>query len=379
MNLEKIRNLFPHIEKGIIYFNHASIGPLTKLVIETVNDFLIERSVTNIKNYNTFLELHKSTKLLLAELFSAEPERFAWAENIANGINVLAQGISWEAGDEIILCDIEFPSNVYPFLNLKRKGVEVKFVRSKNGIIDETEIEAAVTSKTKLISISAVQFTSGYRADLEYIGKICKDKNIIFCVDSIQGAGVVEIDIPKMNIDFLAGSGQKWLMGLQGLGFIYVGKNLQNIIEQSYMGWNSVESAWELLNYDTKLKENADRYQTGTVNVLGIAVLNTNLKMFREIGFENIRKRILANTQTLISRLVEEGYDPVLKNVQPKNLSGIVTVSLPNVDRVVKEMAERNIFAEARDNKLRISPHFYNTDTEMDKFIEVLKQVAKTN
>jgi len=168
---------------------------------------------------------------------------------------------------------------------------EIDFAKSRNGIVDLEDLETLITPKTKLISISLVQFLSGYRADISAIGELCKQHGIIFCVDAIQGTGVVQIDVKKSNIDFLTGGSQKWLMSSQGLSYVYITEELQSRINQKFVGWTSVKDAWNLLDFELTFRDSADRFQNGTVNALGVAIFEASLTMFNQFGIENIERR----------------------------------------------------------------------------------------
>ena len=295
LTCEQSRKYFPHIKTGLKYFNHASVGPISSIVKEKVEHYLFERSESVIENYFETVPEVNSAKEKLSRLLNADSANVAWIDNVSNALNVLANGIKWNEGDQIILNDLEFPSNVYPFLNLQKQGVKVLFAKSEDGIIDLPKIEMLVSNKTKLISISLVQFLTGYRADVKTIGEFCKKNNIIFCVDGIQGAGVVQVDVKDCNIDFFAGGSQKWLMGLQGLSYFYISNKLLDQIEQKFVGWTSVKNAWNLLDYDLNLVESAEKFQNGTASRIGIIALNASLSLFEEIGYENIEKQILGN------------------------------------------------------------------------------------
>ncbi len=187
-------------------------------------------------------------------MINCNADRIAFVDNTSNGLNILAQSIDWKKGDRILLNDIEFPANVYPFLNLKRLGVEVDFVKSENGIVTSDQIINSIKPETKLVSVSFVQFLSGYKIDLEKIGKYCRTNDIIFCVDGIQGIGAMRIDVKKCKIDFLSCGTQKWLLGMQGLAFIFVDEDFQKKMIPANVGWLSVENAWNLLDYKLDLK-----------------------------------------------------------------------------------------------------------------------------
>ncbi|MDH3268807.1 MAG: aminotransferase class V-fold PLP-dependent enzyme, partial [Ignavibacteria bacterium] len=268
--VDKARSYFPYLKNGIIYFNHASTAPISTKVKERIESFLKERSEEKIDDYYAFKDVVEETRTMIGEMINCKEDRIAFLDNTTNGIIWLSQGIDWKSGDRIILNDVEFPANVYPFLQLKEKGVEIDFINSTNGIVTAEEVVNAIKPRTKLISVSFVQFLSGYRIDLEKIGKTCNKKGIIFSVDAIQGLGAVGLDVEKFNIDFLASGTQKWLLGLQGLAFIYVRKELQDKMKSAPIGWLAVRDAWNLLDFDLTTKDTGERFQPGTLNNIGI-------------------------------------------------------------------------------------------------------------
>jgi selenocysteine lyase/cysteine desulfurase len=375
MKLDDVRGLFPHLKSGRIYFNHASTGPMSQRVVEKLLNLIKDRTGEKIDDYKEFLKNSEETKSILSELINSETARIAFVDNTSNGINIIAQGLNLTSGDGILLNDIEFPANVYPFLNLKNKGIEIDFVKSHDGIVSAEDIINSVREYTKLISISFVQFLSGYKVDLEKIGKFCKEKGIILSVDAIQGLGAVKLDIKKCNIDFISCGTQKWMLGLQGFGFIYLSEKLQEKLEPKYVGWTSVKSAWNLLDYNLNLRSSADRFQNGTINTFGVYALNASLKLFREFGFENIERRVIENSIYFIEELANKGYDPILKNLPQENLSGIVSIRTENCKEVFKELEKKNVTAASREGVIRFSPHFYNSKKEIDIVISNLEEI----
>jgi len=371
--VEKARSYFSYLKNGIIYFNHASTGPITTKVKERIELFLKERSEEKIDDYYAFKDVADETKEMIGEMMDCSGERIAFLDNTTNGIIWLAQGIDWKPGDRIILNDVEFPANVYPFLQLREKGVEVDFIRSTNGIVTAEEIISAIQPRTKLISISFVQFLSGYRIDLEKIGKVCKEKGIIFSVDAIQGLGAIRLDVEKFNIDFLANGTQKWLLGLQGLAFIYVRKELQDKMKSAPIGWLAVKDAWNLLDFDLTTKETGERFQPGTLNNLGIYAFNSSMKLFNEFGFDEIEKQILSNSKYFIDKLAKIGYDSPLLLLPEKNLSGIVSFKSENAQKIFDILSQKKIVCSLREGYIRFAPHFYNTKQDIDFVVDALK------
>lgn len=375
MLLNEARSLFPHLKTDQIYFNHAAIGPWSTLALNRINEYAAQRSGEKIENYPYFLKWNQSAKEKLGKLIGAQTDRIAWIDNVSNALNILANGLEWKPGDRIILNDIEFPSNVYPFMNLRKHGVEIDFVKSRNGIVDVEDIEKLITPKTKLVSISLVQFLSGYRADIDAIGELCKKNGIIFCVDAIQATGVVQIDVQKSKVDFLCGGSQKWLMSSQGLSYLFITEELQKRVEQKFVGWTSVKDAWNLLSYDLTPKETADRYQNGTMNALGVAIFDAVLDIFIKFGMQNVERRILDNTNYFVEKLEQIGIDPILKNVGEKNRAGIVTFKHEKAKMIFDELEKKRVYAAVREGMVRFSPHFYNTFSEIDFVLEILNEV----
>jgi cysteine desulfurase / selenocysteine lyase len=373
--IEKARSYFSYLKKGIIYFNHASTAPISTVMKTQIEDFIRERSEDALDDYWAFKAVADENKAMIGEMINCTGERIAFLDNTANGIIWLALGIDWKPGDRIILNDVEFPANVYPFLQLKEKGVLVDFIKSTNGIVTSEEIINAIQPRTKLISVSFVQFLSGYRIDLEKIGKVCKEKNIIFSVDSIQGLGAIRLDIEKYNIDYLANGTQKWMLGLQGLAFIYVRKELQDKMKSAPIGWLAVKDAWNLLDFDLTTKETAERFQPGTLNNFGIYAFNTSMKLFKEFGFDEIEKQVLRNSKYFIDELAKIGYKSPLHSLPEKNLSGIVSFKTENGQKILDHLKQKKIVCSLREGYIRFAPHFYNTKQEIDFVVDTLKNI----
>ena len=376
-DITRYRKLFPHLESNNIYLNHAAIGPFTKNVINRVNQHLTQRSSGLIDNFKKDLRVMESCRYKLSQLIHAESaERFAFTPNTSEAINIVAGGLQLNKGDHILLNTAEFPANVYPYVNLKSKGVTIDFINDRDGMITPDMIENAITPNTRVLALSAVQFLSGYRADLKTIGELCQKHDIIFVVDGIQAVGAMDINVQEMKIDALASGAHKWQMGPQGIGFLYVSEQLQNKIQQTSVGWLSVETPWQLFNYNQSLSETARRYETGTYNIPGIYGYDAALELLLEVGADTIENRLHDLTQFIVEELSDTKNVSVYTPVEARERAGIVTLKLDesiDADQLLEYLKTQHITLAVREGKVRFSPHFYNTKEEVAETVSILK------
>lgn len=371
------RSLYPHIKKGIIYLNHAAVSPLSYKVVDAVNLHLNERSDGMIDSFPRDLEVMDDCRSKVAQLIHTTPDRISFAQNTSEALNIVAGGIDWHEGDRVLLNTMEFPANVYPYINLKSKGVELDFITDDDGKITPDMIEKALTPKTRLVAISAVQFLSGYKADLQQIGELCKERNIWFVVDGIQAVGAMNINVKSMYIDALAAGGHKWQMSPQGIGFLYVSEALQEQIHQKSLGWLSVKEPWQLFNHDQTLAPTAKRFEGGTYNFPGIYGYRASLSTLLDFGIENIEKHISHLTSLIVEGLSGEKNMTLYTSDKPEQRAGIVTFSL---NKNIKAgdlsgfLSENQIIVAVREGKIRFAPHYYNTDEEIEQAVTILKK-----
>ncbi len=360
-NLPVYRSWFPHLKTGKLWLNHAAISPLNSRTKNAVEQYLLNRSEGSIDDFPQIVEISQNTKLQLGKLINAPAERIGFVNNTSDGLNILANGIDWKSGDRILLNDSEFPTNVVPFLNLKRLGVEIDFVKTINDEIRPEDIEKVITPKTKLLSISFVQFLSGFKSDLKAIGKLCKQHNIIFCVDAIQGLGSTPIDVQESGIDFLSSSGHKWLLSMMGFGFIYITEELQSRLNQQFAGWTSNKHYFNnLLDYRLDFDDTARRYENGAQNNAGIVALGESVTLLNDIGIPKIHLYLLSLTDYIFEFAEKNGITTATPREHEKR-AGIVTLKLPNAENIFALLNEQNIIVSLREGKIRISPHFYNS------------------
>jgi selenocysteine lyase/cysteine desulfurase len=371
------RALFPYTESGRIYLNHAGTSPLSTRVAAAVQQHLHERSVGTLETYPHDLETVKRVKKGLAALLHAEhPDRIALQPNTSDALNIVAAGLPWKTGDEILLNDLEFPANVYPYLNLKRFGVQLTVIGSRDGMVTPEMIRRAITPRTKLVALSAVQFLTGHRADLAAIGELCRSRGIVFAVDGIQAVGAVRIDVQQMKIDALAAGGQKWQGAPHGTGFLYVTEELQARIQQGYLGWLAVQDPWNFGNYHQPLASSARRYEGGSMNFPGIAGYDAAVSTLLEFGIDAIEDQLLHLTERLITGFAAiPGIAVVTPELQPAR-AGIVTIRLPagtDEKEFFSRMEQGGITPAMREGKIRFSPHFYNTLQEMERTVAAVR------
>jgi selenocysteine lyase/cysteine desulfurase len=270
---------------------------------------------------------------------------------------------------------MEFPTNVQPYRILDRFGVNVRYIKPVNHRITPDMVESAISSKTRLFSISAVQYLTGFKADLEAIGAICKKHDILFVVDAIQSLGAGTIDVQACNIDALATGGHKWLMSPMGTGMLYLSKKLSNQLKPYKTGWLSVQEPWELSNFEQEWLPVSQHLEIGTPNMIGIAGMNASLKTLNSIGPARITQNILHLTDYLTTKLSEQKKTQLITPKKRDDRAGIVTFTtaqITDTEAFVESLKKKNITISSREGKLRVAPHFYNTIEEIDTVLNAI-------
>ena len=379
--LERIRGEFPHLKSGQVYLNHASISPLSTRAVDAMSRYLRTHSDGTLVSYEDELKIESDCRTFVQTMIHAESkDRIALVGNTSDAINIVASGLPWKRGDRIILNDMEFPANVYPYHHLQDQGVIVDIIKCPGGRITPRMISDTITPATRVVALSAVQFLSGHKADLAAIGSLCRDRKIWFIVDGIQAVGAVRLDVQKMKIDGLAAGAQKWQMSVQGTGFLYVSEALQEAINPQFVGWLGVQDAWNFYNYGQPLASTAKRYEGGTVNHLGFCGMASSLSLLLEQGDEAIERHILG-----LTTLLSEGFQKIegvrlVSPLEENERAGIVTIDLPassDAKDVFKKLLARNIVISLREGKLRYAPHFYNSAEEMQIAIDTTKEFVE--
>jgi len=371
-NVEKIREQFP-ITKNKVFLNHAAQSPLPKPVADAVRKFVDEFS-----NFGTTsIEWNDGGKPFFAKLINAKPEEIAFIENTSVGLNIAANVLHYPPGSKIVTTDLEYPSVVYPWLR-KSLGVKVHYVRNVDGKILLEDVEKAVDDKTVAVAISHVEYVNGFRHDLRSLSEIAREHGAFLIVDAIQSAGAMQIDVKKDDVDFLMSACYKWLLSPPGAGYLYVKEELIEKFEPPFVGWASVKPEifetidfWDI--WSLRLSETASRFEVGSPSFISLIGATEALKMLLNIGIEKIEGRILKITDHLMEAVKDLGLE-LQTPEESQHRSGIVNFKINKPQEVAEKLNNKGIVVSARAHGIRVSPHFYNTEEEIEKFTEEIKK-----
>ncbi len=372
LDADRIRREFP-VTQGRVFFDHACVAPLPARVREAIETFAADACLQGTANYSRWMQHVESVRASFARLIHAETPEVAFIKNTSEGISLVANGLDWREGDNVVVPDIEFPANVYPWLNLKRRGVATRFVKARDGRVLFEDIEAAVDARTRVLSISSVEYGSGFRNDLNRIGAFCKDKGILFCVDAIQSLGVLPMDVQRDHIDFLAADGHKWLLSVEGLGGFYIASRVMDQLHPAVVGWDSVVNAHDFSSHDFTLREDAKKFEEGSFNTLSIHAFGAALSLFHEVGMDAIAGRILHLGDKILEGLASRGIRVVSSQVREERSGSVVfSIAPERLDSFTAVMKSNQVFLSVRDGNVRLSPHFYNSEQEIDRFFAIV-------
>jgi selenocysteine lyase/cysteine desulfurase len=374
-NMHVIREQFP-ITKNKVFLNHAAQSPLPKPVADAVRRF-----ADDFSNFGTTsIEWSDGGKPFFAKLIHAKPEEIAFVENTSMGLNIAANVLNYPHGSKIVTTDLEYPSVVYPWLR-KNLGVKVHYVKNIDGKILLDDMEKAVDDKTVAVAVSHVEYVNGFRHDLRALSEIAHKHGAYLIVDAIQSAGAMQIDVKKDDVDFLTTACYKWLLSPLGAGYLYVKDELIEKFEPPFVGWASVKPEvfdtidfWDI--WSLRLSKTASRFEVGSPSFISLTGATEALKMVLNFGIENIQKRILKLTDHLIESVKSLG----LKLQTPEESqyrSGVVNFKIDKPKETAESLNRKGIIVSARAHGLRVSPHFYNTKEEIDKFMEEVKNGQK--
>jgi cysteine desulfurase / selenocysteine lyase len=371
---DKLRELFP-ITKQAVYLNHAAVSPPPIPTIKAVQAQLTDVSENGSVNYRDWVATKTRARKLAAGMIGARPDQIAFMRNTSDGLSTIANGLRWRSGDNLVTFRKEFPSNIYSWLRLRDAfGVEVRMCEEREGRIDLKEMINLIDDRTRIVAISQVQYASGFRTDLERLGRAARAKDALLVVDVIQALGVIPTNVDAELIDAAAGAGHKWLLTPEGVGILYLSDRARERIEPTLVGWISVPEPEDYNNFEQGWNCGALAWETGTAPTALIHGLEASLRLLTETGVERIAVYLEELTDYLCDRLSGLNYQIVSSRlwgeksqiVCIRHRGGVTPMNLYSL------LKQRNIITAPRGGRLRIAPHFYNTREEIDELINAL-------
>jgi len=374
--IEQINEQFPQAD-DICYLNHAAVSPWPKCAAQALNKFAQENVLRGAQHYPDWLREEKSLRENLRRLIKADSiQEIALAKNTSEALSMIAYGLEWQPGDEILISQHEFPSNRIVWESLASRGVKLVSVN----IREQDPIQAlkeAITPSTRLLSISSVQYADGLSIDLLALGQLCRERNILLCVDAIQSLGAIPFDQQLIQADFIVADGHKWLMAAEGLALMYVKSRHLQTLKLHEFGWHMVADRG---NYDTLSwapAQDASRFECGSPNMLGTHVLNASLSLILSIGIDVVHQQLKARMAFLIEQLQSIKGLHFNSRVQPLPESGIVNFAIEGCDsaRLHQKLMQQGVICAYRGGGIRFSPHFYTTEQTLKRAVDILKQL----
>jgi len=374
------RHRFFPISKSKIFMAHAAVTALAGPAAEAMSE-LIRKCSEDFRDFSETLALIKQTRESAGRLLHASPDEIALLGPTSLGLSLVANGIAWAPGDEVVCYLDDYPANVYPWINLRDKGVVVRFIEpAQIGELTVEAVERTLTPKTKLVALASCSFISGFRIDIAAIGKLLRERGILFCLDAIQTLGAFPTTVE--HVDFLSADAHKWLLGPVAIGVVYVKKELFELCRPTLLGAWNIKAPNFVAQNQVEFVDGAQRYEPGVLNVPGVAGMKATIDLLLEIGIEKVAERILSIRSRMVFGLVELGFTPLGATTTASHFSGIITVSHPTRDipSLFKRLSENRVVCSPRQDRqgnhyLRFSPHFYNTEDEVDRVLELLKPV----
>ncbi|GBD31525.1 Isopenicillin N epimerase [bacterium HR33] len=382
---ERIREAFRALRRAEfpwtaerIYLNNAGVGPLPERTRRVMDDLNARRTAPYLLGERELRSILSAARSAAARLINAEVDEIALAPNTSFGLNLAAGALPVEPGERILISDREFPANVYPWLRLKERGIEVELAPTtpEGWPNEEYLLEKLEDPSVRVLAVSLVQFASGYRVDLARLSTACRANGTYLVVDAIQGLGQVPLDVSRTPVDILACGGQKWLLSPWGSGFLYVRRELIPMLEPVVVGWMAFEGTEDftaLTRYDTTLRRDARRFEVGTMAVQDFAGMTESLNLLLELGIERIAAWLKELREPLY-RLAAEGKLRLASPTDAVHQSAIVCVAADNLAETYHRLKKSQVDCVMREGTIRLSPHFYNIPEEMEKVAGILAQ-----
>ena len=374
MNWERTRSFFP-VTQTLAYLNHAGVAPISTRVAEALARYAMEATHKGAFDYaRTYDAEIERVRGRAAQLIGAQRDEIAFVKNTSEGLGLVAAGLDWQRGDRVVVCDLEYPSNVYAWWSLRSRGVETVMLRSRDGALPLESVEDALRHpRTRLLALSSVEFGSGARNDLLALGRLCRERGVLFCVDAIQSLGCFPLDVDACHVDFLAADGHKWLLSVEGCGLFFCRRALIESLTPRVVGWRSMTDNLDFDRYHYELQPGAGRFEEGTPNTPGIFALGAAIDLLLELGVAAIGERVLELTDRLCAALAARGAE-IASPRAPGQASGIVAFRLPDEPpgRTAARLRAAGVFVVERRGCVRASPHFYNSPADLDRLVDAL-------
>lgn len=376
--MESPEHEFPQ-DASIAYLNHAAVAPWPRRTAEAVEAFARENLHQGALGYPGWLDVENRLREQLCRLVGAgSRDDIALLKNTSEGLSVIAAGLDWQPGEQVLISDQEFPSNRIPWEALSERGVETVAV-SLDGPDPEQRLINAMTRRTRLLSISSVQYGTGLRLDLQRLGEACRERGVLFCVDAIQSLGALPMDVASIKADFVVADGHKWMLGPEGLALFWCAPRLREQLRLNQYGWHMVESAGDFECREWKPAADARRFECGSPNLLGAHALSASLSLLLETGMEQVAVAIRERVDYLCEQLrLRHGVTLITPN-EPERRAGIVTF-LPAADTArdcYDRLRRAGVVCALRGGGVRLSPHFYTPWRALDQALEAISEDAR--
>lgn len=354
-----------------VHMNHAGLSPLPRRVAAMVRRFADEAAELRPSVSRVWEERMENARSSFARLVGARSCEIAFVANTSAGLSLVAGGLPWKQGQNVVALAEEYPSNVYPWWGLRRWGVETRMVPRRGGTFRVDDVAPFVDRGTQVLAISAVDWQTGFRADLGSFASFCRERGILLCVDAIQAVGALRLDITTLGLDCLVAGSHKWLLAPEGTGVLFVSERLVERLQPVLLGWKSVRDGDRYLPYHFELRDDAARFEPGSPAHLGIAALGASLELLLEVGAERVEERILASTDALVEGLRSRGVS-IVSPCAPAQRSGILTFRLGDPGELLSVLSKAGVVARVRAGGVRLSPHFYNDDDDVRRVLDAV-------
>ena len=378
MDIESIIQQEFTLDPTVSYLNHAAVSPWPVRTSQAVHTFAEENQHRGAQYYPRWMSVEADLRQQLAKLINApSPDDIALLKNTSEALSFVAYGLDWHVGDNIVISDQEFPSNQIIWQSLKQFGVEVREVNLADADTPEAALINAFDKKTRLLSISSVQYATGLRMNLAPLGEACKKQNILFCVDAIQSIGALDFDTQAIQADFVMADGHKWMLGPEGVALFYCRADLRDQLKLHEFGWHMIEAMGDYTKTDWQPAKSARRFECGSPNMLGIHALHASVSLLLEAGMPTVEQTLISNTHFLLDQIKQRPELTLMSNPVTDRLSGIVTFRKTNADSetLYKHLMSKGVICAYRGGGVRFSPHFY---TQPKTIAHAIEQVCLT-